>query len=80
MSLPFTGPSLLERRLEGSLPPNHNFGPHVVTVSPGDVVEFIISNLDSGNHPLHFHGHWMWCVGLSIYCITNMSRLWYVSD
>ncbi|KAI0634300.1 multicopper oxidase-domain-containing protein [Trametes polyzona] len=35
----------------------------ITTVDEQHVVEFIIDNLDDGDHPFHLHGHKFWIVG-----------------
>ncbi|KAI0649905.1 multicopper oxidase-domain-containing protein [Trametes meyenii] len=35
----------------------------VTTVDERHVVEFVIDNLDDGDHPFHLHGHKFWIVG-----------------
>ncbi|KAI0356871.1 hypothetical protein OH77DRAFT_1399973 [Trametes cingulata] len=35
----------------------------VTTINERHVVDFIIDNLDDGDHPFHFHGHKFWVVG-----------------
>ncbi|KAL1948428.1 hypothetical protein VTO73DRAFT_12503 [Trametes versicolor] len=35
----------------------------VTTIDEEHVVEFIIDNLDDGDHPFHLHGHKFWIVG-----------------
>ncbi|KAI0325354.1 hypothetical protein GY45DRAFT_1261010 [Cubamyces sp. BRFM 1775] len=35
----------------------------ITTVDEPHVVEFIIDNLDDGDHPFHLHGHKFWIVG-----------------
>jgi hypothetical protein len=29
-------------------------------VKAGEVIEIVINNKDTGEHPLHLHGHWFW--------------------
>lgn len=54
-------PSMVESLLANrSLPPNKDFGYHVEQLQAGAVVQVVINNHDTGEHPLHLHGHWFW--------------------
>jgi len=52
MALPADGgpsaPSLLEQLLTNGIPPNEDFGAHVITVPEAGVVELVINNFDQG--------------------------------
>lgn len=69
MQLPASGgnpgmPSMLESLLANrSLPANKDFGFHVEQLQAGAVVQVVINNHDTGEHPLHLHGHWFWVEG-----------------
>ncbi|KAF8067249.1 fetC [Scenedesmus sp. PABB004] len=60
-------PSLLERYSNNPLgigPPSNpavppgGLGFHTVPVKRGEVIDIYIVNRDTGEHPLHLHGHW----------------------
>ncbi|PRW33210.1 multicopper oxidase [Chlorella sorokiniana] len=54
-------PSIVQALLGRTpLPPNSNFGYNTYFLKPGAVVDIIINNFDTGEHPLHLHGHWFW--------------------
>lgn len=50
----------LEQTLSGAFIKNTNLGPNIIRLQYGDIVQFTFNNGLTGNHPMHFHGHWMW--------------------
>ncbi|KAL4427900.1 hypothetical protein ABPG75_001989 [Micractinium tetrahymenae] len=57
-------PSILETLLANhSLPASKDFGYHIEQLQAGAIVQVVINNHDTGEHPLHLHGHWFWVMG-----------------
>jgi hypothetical protein len=61
---PVQSPSMLAQDASPSgLPPNaapNTAGVNVLSFKFGDVVDFVINNSDTGDHPLHLHGQSFW--------------------
>lgn len=59
-------PSLLERysnNPQGLGPPAtvpSGLGWNLLEVQRGEVIDIVINNQDTGEHPIHMHGHWFW--------------------
>ncbi len=51
---------LRARNGQGLVPPNSNFGYANYNFKNGDVLDIVINSVDTGEHPLHLHGHWFW--------------------
>jgi len=59
---PVTSTTFLELVRAGEQFPNNS---NVNYISTGDVVDLIVNNHDTGEHPLHLHGHVMFVLGMA---------------
>ena len=52
-AVPSITESVLATGGAAGLPPNANFGYHTIWLNKGDVVELVMNNYDTGEHPFH---------------------------
>jgi iron transport multicopper oxidase len=64
---PFSHPMLHQLSSNGKnvLPMSANDGIERVVIPRGAVVELLVNNTSSGEHPFHLHGHTVWVVAVS---------------